>query len=186
MVLSHSSTSCFSLCDRKYTLYIQTANQRGRLCLTHTQHVKSDDSQSVNTHIYTEEPDKRLLFWKLWWRLQIRQMFFRVEFKVEVKSSRLEAKERCWICVCQMSWMEHSVKRGSLQRRLQVDKDKGMEDNSLYSGRETGTSVCLTEPVFLMFQHTLLNIKSLRPPVATSCHTSNQTSLPLLLFQHRG
>ncbi|XP_060894143.1 docking protein 2-like isoform X2 [Labrus mixtus] len=36
-----------------------------------------------------------------------------------------------------MSWMEHSVKRGSLQRGNRVDEDEGMEDNSLYSGRET-------------------------------------------------
>ncbi|XP_070690681.1 docking protein 2 isoform X2 [Pempheris klunzingeri] len=36
-----------------------------------------------------------------------------------------------------MSWMEPSVKRGSLQRGNRVDEDEGMEDNSLYSGRET-------------------------------------------------
>uniref|UniRef100_UPI0037E9966B docking protein 2 isoform X2 n=1 Tax=Semicossyphus pulcher TaxID=241346 RepID=UPI0037E9966B len=36
-----------------------------------------------------------------------------------------------------MSWTEHSVKRGSLQRGNTVDEDEGMEDNSLYSGRET-------------------------------------------------
>uniref|UniRef100_A0A671TPR9 Docking protein 2 n=1 Tax=Sparus aurata TaxID=8175 RepID=A0A671TPR9_SPAAU len=36
-----------------------------------------------------------------------------------------------------MSWSEHSVKRGSLQRGNRVDEDEGMEDNSLYSGRET-------------------------------------------------
>ncbi|XP_044053349.1 docking protein 2 isoform X2 [Siniperca chuatsi] len=36
-----------------------------------------------------------------------------------------------------MSWMEHSVRRGSLQRGNRVDEDEGMEDNSLYSGRET-------------------------------------------------
>ncbi|XP_020505415.2 docking protein 2 isoform X1 [Labrus bergylta] len=39
-----------------------------------------------------------------------------------------------------MSWMEHSVKRGSLQRGNRVDEDEGMEDNSLYSGRE---AVCV-------------------------------------------
>lgn len=44
----------------------------------------------------------------------------------------------------QMSWMEHGVKRGSLHRGKRVDEDEGMEDNSLYSGRETGT-VCLPE-----------------------------------------
>ncbi|KAM7415491.1 hypothetical protein PAMA_017818 [Pampus argenteus] len=37
-----------------------------------------------------------------------------------------------------MSWVEHSVKRGSLHRGNRVDEDEGMEDNSLYSGRETG------------------------------------------------
>ncbi|XP_018548954.1 docking protein 2 [Lates calcarifer] len=36
-----------------------------------------------------------------------------------------------------MNWTEHGVKRGSLQRGNRVDKDEGMEDNSLYSGRET-------------------------------------------------
>ncbi|KAK2901550.1 docking protein 2 [Channa argus] len=36
-----------------------------------------------------------------------------------------------------MSWMEHSVKRGSLHRGNRVEEDAGMEDNSLYSGRET-------------------------------------------------
>ncbi|XP_068617054.1 docking protein 2 [Brachionichthys hirsutus] len=36
-----------------------------------------------------------------------------------------------------VSWMEHKVKRGSLQRRKRRDEDEGMEDNSLYSGRET-------------------------------------------------
>ncbi|XP_040010939.1 docking protein 2-like [Xiphias gladius] len=36
-----------------------------------------------------------------------------------------------------MSWMEHGGKRGSLQRGNRVDEDEGMEDNSLYSGRET-------------------------------------------------
>lgn len=52
------------------------------------------------------------------------------------------------LCCVQMNWTEHGVKRGSLQRGNRVDKDEGMEDNSLYSGRETGTpahlSVCLT------------------------------------------
>ncbi|XP_070759840.1 docking protein 2 [Enoplosus armatus] len=36
-----------------------------------------------------------------------------------------------------MSWTEHSVKRGSLQRGNRVDEDEGMEDNSLYSGRDS-------------------------------------------------
>ncbi|XP_051249665.1 docking protein 2 [Dicentrarchus labrax] len=36
-----------------------------------------------------------------------------------------------------MNWVEPSVKRGSLQRGSRVDEDEGMEDNSLYSGRET-------------------------------------------------
>ncbi|XP_068166897.1 docking protein 2 [Antennarius striatus] len=36
-----------------------------------------------------------------------------------------------------MSRMEHKLKRGSLQRRNRPDEDEGMEDNSLYSGRET-------------------------------------------------
>uniref|UniRef100_A0A3B4UCX5 Docking protein 2-like n=1 Tax=Seriola dumerili TaxID=41447 RepID=A0A3B4UCX5_SERDU len=36
-----------------------------------------------------------------------------------------------------MSWTEHGVKRGSLQRGNRVDEDERMEDNSLYSGRET-------------------------------------------------
>ncbi|XP_041793676.1 docking protein 2 isoform X2 [Chelmon rostratus] len=36
-----------------------------------------------------------------------------------------------------MSWTEHSVKRRSLQRGSRVDQEEGMEDNSLYSGRET-------------------------------------------------
>ncbi|KAK2838217.1 hypothetical protein Q5P01_015429 [Channa striata] len=35
-----------------------------------------------------------------------------------------------------MSWMEHGVKRGSLHRGNRVEEDAGMEDNSLYSGRE--------------------------------------------------
>ncbi|XP_034727921.1 docking protein 2-like [Etheostoma cragini] len=35
------------------------------------------------------------------------------------------------------NWTEHRVKRGSLQRGNRVDEDAGMEDNSLYSGRET-------------------------------------------------
>uniref|UniRef100_A0A3Q3X9J4 Uncharacterized protein n=1 Tax=Mola mola TaxID=94237 RepID=A0A3Q3X9J4_MOLML len=44
-----------------------------------------------------------------------------------------------------MSWTEPSVKRGSLQRGHRVDEDEGMEDNALYSGRETGTDfrVCV-------------------------------------------
>ncbi|CAK6983192.1 docking protein 2-like [Scomber scombrus] len=37
-----------------------------------------------------------------------------------------------------MNWVEHSTaKRGSLHRGNRVDEDEGMEDNSLYSGRET-------------------------------------------------
>ncbi|XP_013878247.1 docking protein 2 [Austrofundulus limnaeus] len=36
-----------------------------------------------------------------------------------------------------MSWTEPGGKRGSLQRGSRVDEDQGMEDNSLYSGRET-------------------------------------------------
>ncbi|XP_034452944.1 docking protein 2-like [Hippoglossus hippoglossus] len=36
-----------------------------------------------------------------------------------------------------MSWTEHSVKRGSMQRGTRVEEDEGMEDNSLYSGRQT-------------------------------------------------
>lgn len=36
-----------------------------------------------------------------------------------------------------MSWAEHSVRKGSLQRGNRVDEDEGMEDNSLYGGRET-------------------------------------------------
>ncbi|XP_074495791.1 docking protein 2 isoform X2 [Sebastes fasciatus] len=36
-----------------------------------------------------------------------------------------------------MNWTEPRVKRGSLQRGHTVDEDEGMEDNSLYSGRET-------------------------------------------------
>nr|XP_046242441.1 docking protein 2 [Scatophagus argus] len=36
-----------------------------------------------------------------------------------------------------MSWTEPSAKRGSLQRGNKVDEDEGMEDNSLYGGRET-------------------------------------------------
>ncbi|GAA6230638.1 docking protein 2-like [Lates japonicus] len=36
-----------------------------------------------------------------------------------------------------MNWTEHGVKRGSLQRGNRVDEDERMEDNSLYSGRET-------------------------------------------------
>ncbi|XP_076587804.1 uncharacterized protein dok2 [Chaetodon auriga] len=36
-----------------------------------------------------------------------------------------------------MSWTEQSVKRRSLQRGNRVDQEEGMEDNSLYSGRET-------------------------------------------------
>ncbi|XP_041644423.1 docking protein 2 isoform X1 [Cheilinus undulatus] len=36
-----------------------------------------------------------------------------------------------------MSWTEHSMRRGSLHRGNRVDEDEGMEDNSLYSGRET-------------------------------------------------
>ncbi|XP_026198841.1 docking protein 2 [Anabas testudineus] len=36
-----------------------------------------------------------------------------------------------------MSWVEHGPKRGSLHRGNRVDEDEGMEDNSLYSGRET-------------------------------------------------
>lgn len=43
-----------------------------------------------------------------------------------------------------MSWTEHGVKRGSLQRGNRVDEDEGMEDNSLYSGRETGRPVHLS------------------------------------------
>ncbi|TDH12604.1 hypothetical protein EPR50_G00048730 [Perca flavescens] len=35
------------------------------------------------------------------------------------------------------NWTEHGVKKGSLQRGNRVDEDEGMEDNSLYSGRET-------------------------------------------------
>ncbi|XP_019965914.2 docking protein 2 [Paralichthys olivaceus] len=36
-----------------------------------------------------------------------------------------------------MSWTEHGVKRGSVQRGTRVEEDEGMEDNSLYSGRQT-------------------------------------------------
>ncbi|XP_072243244.1 docking protein 2 isoform X2 [Leuresthes tenuis] len=36
-----------------------------------------------------------------------------------------------------MSWMDHGVKRGSLQRGSRVEEDEMMEQNSLYSGRET-------------------------------------------------
>uniref|UniRef100_A0A8C9XMU1 Docking protein 2 n=1 Tax=Sander lucioperca TaxID=283035 RepID=A0A8C9XMU1_SANLU len=36
-----------------------------------------------------------------------------------------------------INWTEHGGKRGSLQRGNRVDEDAGMEDNSLYSGRET-------------------------------------------------
>ncbi|XP_012710244.2 docking protein 2 [Fundulus heteroclitus] len=36
-----------------------------------------------------------------------------------------------------MSWTEGGAKRGSLQRGNRVEEDEGMEDNSLYSGRET-------------------------------------------------
>lgn len=36
-----------------------------------------------------------------------------------------------------MNWTDHGVKRGSLQRANRVDEEEGMEDNSLYSGRET-------------------------------------------------
>lgn len=36
-----------------------------------------------------------------------------------------------------MSWNDGGTKRGSLQRGNRVDEDEGMEDNSLYSGRET-------------------------------------------------
>ncbi|CAJ1069564.1 docking protein 2 isoform X1 [Xyrichtys novacula] len=36
-----------------------------------------------------------------------------------------------------MSWTEQSVKRGSLHRGNRVDEDEGMEDNSLYSSRQT-------------------------------------------------
>ncbi|XP_030579461.1 docking protein 2 [Archocentrus centrarchus] len=36
-----------------------------------------------------------------------------------------------------MNWVDPAVKRGSLQRGNRVDEDEGMEDNSLYSGRET-------------------------------------------------
>ncbi|XP_029366340.1 docking protein 2 isoform X2 [Echeneis naucrates] len=36
-----------------------------------------------------------------------------------------------------MNWLECGVKRGSLQRGQKVDEDEGMEDNSLYSGRDT-------------------------------------------------
>ena len=45
------------------------------------------------------------------------------------------------------------MKRGSLQRGNRVDEDEGMEDNSLYSGRETGTPVGLSVylPVWLPF-----------------------------------
>lgn len=42
----------------------------------------------------------------------------------------------------QMSWTDTGVKRGSLQRGTRVEEDEGMEDNSLYSGRETGTPLC--------------------------------------------
>ncbi|KAL7392274.1 hypothetical protein ABVT39_022263 [Epinephelus coioides] len=35
-----------------------------------------------------------------------------------------------------MKWTEHGVKRGSLQRGHRVEEEEGMEDNSLYSGRE--------------------------------------------------
>uniref|UniRef100_A0A3P8UBC6 Docking protein 2 n=1 Tax=Amphiprion percula TaxID=161767 RepID=A0A3P8UBC6_AMPPE len=37
-----------------------------------------------------------------------------------------------------MSWMDPGVKRGSLQRAARVEEDEGMEDNFLYSGRDTG------------------------------------------------
>ncbi|MEQ2314887.1 hypothetical protein AMECASPLE_016547 [Ameca splendens] len=36
-----------------------------------------------------------------------------------------------------MSWTDGGVKRASLQRGNRVDEDEGMEDNSLYSSRET-------------------------------------------------
>lgn len=36
-----------------------------------------------------------------------------------------------------MSWMDPGVKRGSLQKANRVEEDEGMEDNSLYSGRDT-------------------------------------------------
>uniref|UniRef100_A0A672YMI8 Docking protein 2 n=1 Tax=Sphaeramia orbicularis TaxID=375764 RepID=A0A672YMI8_9TELE len=36
-----------------------------------------------------------------------------------------------------MNWVEPAVKRGSLHRGTRVDEDQGMEDNSLYSGRDT-------------------------------------------------
>eukprot|EP00064_Thunnus_orientalis_P023119 superscaffoldBa00008434_g23348 len=36
-----------------------------------------------------------------------------------------------------MSWTERSVRRGSLHRGQRVDEDEGMEDNSLYGGRDT-------------------------------------------------
>ncbi|KAF7641433.1 hypothetical protein LDENG_00281610, partial [Lucifuga dentata] len=44
-----------------------------------------------------------------------------------------------------MSWADHGMKRGSLQRGSRVDEDEGMEDNSLYGGRQTGTClpICL-------------------------------------------
>ncbi|XP_015250730.1 PREDICTED: docking protein 2-like [Cyprinodon variegatus] len=35
-----------------------------------------------------------------------------------------------------MSWTDGGAKRGTLQRGNRVDEDEGMEDNSLYSGRE--------------------------------------------------
>jgi len=44
-----------------------------------------------------------------------------------------------FVLTVQMSWTEHGGKRGSLQRGNRVDEDEGMEDNSLYSGRESGT-----------------------------------------------
>ncbi|XP_028270891.1 docking protein 2 isoform X2 [Parambassis ranga] len=37
-----------------------------------------------------------------------------------------------------MNWADHGVRRGSLKRGNRVDEDEGMEDNLLYSGRETG------------------------------------------------
>ncbi|KAM3867595.1 docking protein 2 [Diretmus argenteus] len=36
-----------------------------------------------------------------------------------------------------ISWAEHGGKRGSLQRGSRVEEEEGMEDNSLYSGRQT-------------------------------------------------
>ncbi|XP_055367285.1 LOW QUALITY PROTEIN: docking protein 2-like [Betta splendens] len=38
-----------------------------------------------------------------------------------------------------MSWAEPGAKRASLQRGTRVEGEEGMEDNSLYSGRQTGT-----------------------------------------------